>query len=76
MDLYQDHYVNKSVERQFKALKTGFLKVCGGRALGLCRSSELELLICGLSSNAYNYEDLMEVTKYDDGYSEEHEEIQ
>jgi ubiquitin-protein ligase E3 A len=70
------HYMSKSIERQFKALKKGFLKVCGGRALGLCRSSDLELLICGLSSNAYRYEDLKKVTKYDDGYDEGHEEIQ
>lgn len=30
---YVDHYVNKHVEREFRAFQKGFEKICGGEAL-------------------------------------------
>ena len=46
------------------------LQVCGGPALRLFRSDELELLICGLPE--LNFEDLQSVARYDGGYNQEH----
>lgn len=48
MDLYADYILNKSVERQFKAFKKGFLMVTSESPLKyLFRPEEVELLICG-----------------------------
>lgn len=48
MDLYTDYILNKSVERQFKAFKKGFLMVTKESPLKyLFRPEEVELLICG-----------------------------
>ncbi|KAI8994311.1 hypothetical protein BC832DRAFT_569636, partial [Gaertneriomyces semiglobifer] len=40
--LFIDHYVNTIVQPHFSALKKGFLQVCGGRPLKMCRASELQ----------------------------------
>lgn len=45
--LYVDYILNTSVLNQFQAFHRGFGRVCGGAALDLFTSSELELLICG-----------------------------
>lgn len=48
VDLYSDYILNKSVERQFKAFKKGFLMVTKESPLKyLFRPEEVELLICG-----------------------------
>lgn len=48
MDLYVEYILNKSVERQFKAFKKGFLMVTNESPLKyLFRPEEVELLICG-----------------------------
>lgn len=48
MDLYTEYILNKSVERQFKAFKKGFLMVTNESPLKyLFRPEEVELLICG-----------------------------
>lgn len=48
MELYADYILNKSVERQFKAFKKGFLMVTNESPLKyLFRPEEVELLICG-----------------------------
>lgn len=48
VDLYAEYILNKSVERQFKAFKKGFLMVTNESPLKyLFRPEEVELLICG-----------------------------
>lgn len=48
VDLYADYTLNKSVDRQFKAFKKGFLMVTNESPLKyLFRPEEVELLICG-----------------------------
>lgn len=48
VDLYTEYILNKSVERQFKAFKKGFLMVTNESPLKyLFRPEEVELLICG-----------------------------
>ena len=48
VDMYTDYILNKSVERQFKAFKKGFLMVTNESPLKyLFRPEEVELLICG-----------------------------
>lgn len=48
MDQYADYILNKSVDRQFKAFKKGFLMVTSESPLKyLFRPEEVELLICG-----------------------------
>ncbi len=65
VDKYIDHYTNKSISKQFAALKRGFNKVCGSLALQVCRAEELEQMICG--SLDFNIDDLMSKARYD-GY--------
>lgn len=48
-------------------LDRGFHKVVGGKALGLFRPEELELLICG--NPKLDFDALEEHSKYEDGYS-------
>uniref|UniRef100_A0A673CRI6 Ubiquitin-protein ligase E3A n=2 Tax=Sphaeramia orbicularis TaxID=375764 RepID=A0A673CRI6_9TELE len=68
VDLYADYILNKSVERQFKAFKKGFLMVTNESPLKyLFRPEEVELLICG--SRKLDFEALEKTTEYDGGYS-------
>ena len=76
MDLYIRHLVGESVKRQFGAFKRGFLKVCGGDALRMCRAEELELLVCGTETTELDFTDLEKAAEYDDGYHPSHLTIQ
>jgi hypothetical protein len=67
VQLYVEHVLEKSVARQFGAFSRGFLRVCGGPALQLFRSEELELLICG--AQEFDFAALEESTNYEDGYT-------
>ncbi|XP_063323861.1 ubiquitin-protein ligase E3A [Pelmatolapia mariae] len=70
VDLYADYILNKSVERQFKAFKKGFLMVTNESPLKyLFRPEEVELLICG--SRKLDFEALEKTTEYDGGYSKD-----
>ncbi|KAJ3334074.1 hypothetical protein HDU76_011598 [Blyttiomyces sp. JEL0837] len=68
--LYIQHYAEESVRRQFSAFRKGFHRVCGGKALKMCRAEELELLLCGTTD--LDFGDLERGAQYDDGYSPEH----
>ncbi|KAJ3092692.1 hypothetical protein HK102_004154 [Quaeritorhiza haematococci] len=72
VDLYIQHYVHDSVQRQFAAFRRGFWKVCGGRALRMCRAEELELLVTGAVTTELDFKELEAAAAYDDGYSPEH----
>ncbi|XP_045905675.1 ubiquitin-protein ligase E3A [Micropterus dolomieu] len=70
VDLYADYILNKSVERQFKAFKKGFLIVTNESPLKyLFRPEEVEMLICG--SRKLDFEALEKTTEYDGGYSKD-----
>ncbi|XP_051233128.1 ubiquitin-protein ligase E3A isoform X2 [Dicentrarchus labrax] len=70
VDLYTEYILNKSVERQFKAFKKGFLIVTNESPLKyLFRPEEVELLICG--SRKLDFEALEKTTEYDGGYSKD-----
>ncbi|KAK0145980.1 Ubiquitin-protein ligase E3A [Merluccius polli] len=70
VDMYTDYILNKSVERQFKAFKKGFLMVTNESPLKyLFRPEEVELLICG--SRNLDFKALEETTDYDGGYSKD-----
>ncbi|XP_015831983.3 ubiquitin-protein ligase E3A isoform X2 [Nothobranchius furzeri] len=70
VDLYVEYILNKSVERQFKAFKKGFLMVTNESPLKyLFRPEEVELLICG--SRKLDFEALEKTTEYDGGYSKD-----
>lgn len=48
VDLYAEYILNKSVDRQFRAFKKGFLMVTNESPMKyLFRPEEVELLICG-----------------------------
>lgn len=70
--LYINHYTNESIRRQFASFKKGFMKVCGGIALKMCRPEELELLVCGTKSTELDFNVLEQGVEYDDGYSSTH----
>ncbi|XP_068599339.1 ubiquitin-protein ligase E3A [Brachionichthys hirsutus] len=66
--LYTEYILNKSVERQFKAFKKGFLIVTNESPLKyLFRPEEVELLICG--SRKLDFDALEKTTEYDGGYN-------
>ncbi|KAJ3218485.1 hypothetical protein HDU67_005287 [Dinochytrium kinnereticum] len=71
--LYINHLVGEFIKRQFNAFRRGFHRVCGGRALKMCRSEELELLICGTAE--LDFKDLEKGAEYDDGYGPNHQVI-
>lgn len=48
VDMYAEYILNKSVDRQFRAFKKGFLMVTNESPMKyLFRPEEVELLICG-----------------------------
>lgn len=47
VDLYVRYFLDTAVSRQFEPFKRGFFTVCGGNALSLFRSEEIELLVRG-----------------------------
>jgi ubiquitin-protein ligase E3 A len=69
---YIYHYTVEWVRRPFEALRRGFLKVCGGPALKMCRPAELELMVCGSTTSELNFGELERAAAYDDGYSPQH----
>ncbi|KAJ3171992.1 hypothetical protein HDU88_006804 [Geranomyces variabilis] len=72
VDLYIHHFVVESTRRQFTAFRRGFYKICGGRALKMCRPSELELLLCGVATDDLDFRELEAGAGYDDGYEPGH----
>jgi len=69
VQLYVEYVLEKSVAKQFGAFSRGFHRVCGGPALQLFRSEELELLICG--AQEFDWAALEASTHYEDGYTRE-----
>ncbi|XP_067453856.1 ubiquitin-protein ligase E3A isoform X1 [Thunnus thynnus] len=70
VDLYVEYILNKSVDRQFRAFKKGFLMVTNESPMKyLFRPEEVELLICG--SRKLDFEALEKTTEYDGGYSKD-----
>lgn len=67
VDLYVKYLLDTSIKTQFDAFARGFHKVCGGNALDLFESWELELLICG--NPTLDFAELEKGTVYDDGYN-------
>ncbi|KAJ3160885.1 hypothetical protein HDU86_008247 [Geranomyces michiganensis] len=72
VDLYIHHFVVESTRRQFTAFRRGFNKICGGRALKMCRPSELECLLCGAATDDLDFRELETGAQYDDGYEPGH----
>ena len=68
VDAYTTWVLDTSIDRAFKAFANGFLRVCGGPALGMFTASELELLVCGLPH--LDFEGLKRGVKYEGGYNE------
>ena len=74
VELYVNHVLNSSVERQFGEFKRGFYHVCGGNALSLFRPQEIELLVRG-SDEPLEIDDLRGQTEYQ-GFDEDEDTIQ
>jgi ubiquitin-protein ligase E3 A len=70
VELYVEFLVSKSIERQYQAFEKGFRRVCSTEVLEICKSSELELIICGQTQ--VNIEELKIGCQYDDGYHIDH----
>ncbi|KAI9175378.1 hypothetical protein H9P43_006739 [Blastocladiella emersonii ATCC 22665] len=71
VNLYVDWVTKRSVDRAARALRRGFLQVCGGYALRMCRPEELELLMCGVEMDL-DLSALEKAAQYDDGYHAGH----
>lgn len=66
VDLYIDFLFNKSVEKQFKAFRDGFMKVCGGRVLQIFEPHELMAVVVG--NEDYDWHALESEAEYKNGY--------
>lgn len=72
VELYVDFLLNKSIEKQFKAFKKGFIMITDESPLNLLfRPEEIELLVCG--SRNFDFDDLEKSTEYEGGYTDESE---
>jgi len=69
VELYVEHALEKSIDRQYKAFERGFLLVCDGEPLKMFRWEELELLICG--SPELDFEAFEASARYEDGFTED-----
>lgn len=68
VNLYADFLLNKSIEKQFRAFRRGFLLVTEDSPLELLFGpEEVELLVCG--SKHFDFNALEESTEYDGGYT-------
>jgi len=68
VELYADFLLNKSVEKQYLALKRGFLMVTAESPLSMMFTpAELEMLVCG--EKEFDFNDLENSTEYDGGFS-------
>ncbi|KAJ5679119.1 hypothetical protein N7462_007363 [Penicillium macrosclerotiorum] len=74
VELYVHYLLDAAVARQFEPFKRGFFTVCGGNALSLFRSEEIELLIRG-SDEALDVLSLRAVATYDNWSSRRPESI-
>ncbi|KAI9205892.1 uncharacterized protein BJ171DRAFT_422591 [Polychytrium aggregatum] len=75
VELYIQHYLFESVKRPFQSFKRGLDRVVGGDALLMCRSEELELLVCGIETGELEFGELEKGAEYDDGYGPDHQVI-
>ncbi|XP_060525182.1 probable E3 ubiquitin-protein ligase HERC4 isoform X2 [Cylas formicarius] len=66
VQLYIDYVLNKSVEQQYRAFHTGFMKVCDGRVIKLFYSYELMDVVIG--NENYDWHALEEAAEYKNGY--------
>ncbi|KAJ3272771.1 hypothetical protein HDV01_005299 [Terramyces sp. JEL0728] len=60
VNLYIKYLCYTAIQDQFNSFRQGFYKVCGGKALKMCKSFELEQLICGMGSSELDFRDLQE----------------
>ncbi|CAG8523055.1 8963_t:CDS:10 [Dentiscutata erythropus] len=70
---YINHFTNKYIEKQFNALKRGFLRMSDGIVPKLCRAEELELLICG--NRVLDFKELEKTVRYEGGFDRNHHTI-
>ncbi|KAF9632248.1 HECT domain-containing protein [Lasiodiplodia theobromae] len=68
VDLYVRYFLDTAVARQFDPFRRGFFTVCGGNALSLFRSEEIELMVRG-SDEPLDVSSLRAVAVYD-GWSD------
>jgi ubiquitin-protein ligase E3 A len=69
VQLYTDYVLNRAINKQFTAFKKGFDLCVPASLLVLFQPEELELLICG--SDVFDWQQLRESARYDDGYTEQ-----
>lgn len=70
VDLYVRYLLDTAVSRQFEPFKRGFFTVCGGNALSLFRSEEIELLVRG-SDESLDIASLKAVADYNNWSSKD-----
>lgn len=74
VQLYVDYYFNRSVEHLFQPFRKGFYDVCENTLLRLFKPDEMELLLCGNTSDKLDFADLQATCRYE-GYTPESPQI-
>lgn len=69
VDLYADTLLNRSIEPQFNAFRTGFDFACAESCISLFKEDELEILVCG--EELLDFYSLQSIAIYDNGFSSE-----
>uniref|UniRef100_A0A671SKA1 HECT and RLD domain containing E3 ubiquitin protein ligase 3 n=1 Tax=Sinocyclocheilus anshuiensis TaxID=1608454 RepID=A0A671SKA1_9TELE len=67
---YLQYVFSDSVQEQYSAFSSGFLKVCGGEILSLFQPSELMAMVVG--NNNYNWEEMEKNASYKGEFSASH----
>uniref|UniRef100_A0A8C2JEG9 HECT and RLD domain containing E3 ubiquitin protein ligase 3 n=1 Tax=Cyprinus carpio TaxID=7962 RepID=A0A8C2JEG9_CYPCA len=67
---YLQYVFSDSVQEQYLAFSSGFLKVCGGEILSLFQPSELMAMVVG--NNNYNWEEMEKNASYKGTFSASH----
>ncbi|GBG27789.1 Ubiquitin-protein ligase, putative [Hondaea fermentalgiana] len=65
--LYVDYHLNRSVEHLFRPFNKGFYLVCENTFLRVFKPAEMELLLCGNTSDKLDFADLRSSCRYE-GY--------
>ncbi|KAF0289605.1 putative E3 ubiquitin-protein ligase HERC4 [Amphibalanus amphitrite] len=66
VDLYIDHMLNTSIQKQYHAFHEGFYKVCGSKVLQLFTAPELMTLVIG--DENYDWQAFEQNAEYREGY--------
>lgn len=74
IELYSDHIMNVSVEKQFTNFRKGYMKLCSQPIFEIFEPDELDILVSGLE--VLDWSELQKNAKYSNGYNQNSQAVQ